>query len=76
MKPSKFLMYESSGLKYSFPDESIKIGVAFEVGGAYETWGYIIYKGDQVIATHRNDIEKCCDIAAKKLKKEYEERKE
>jgi len=34
----------SSPLYGGFPDNNVMIGVDFEAGGCYETWGFVIYK--------------------------------
>lgn len=56
-----FLMGGHLGREYSdFPDSTLYVGTAFEVGGTYENWGFIVKKWDTVkkefrlIATHRN----------------------
>lgn len=56
-----FLMGGHQGREYSdFPDSNLYIGTAFEVGGAYENWGFVVRRWDTVkkefklIATHRN----------------------
>ena len=52
---SDFLYWNPLG--GGMPDSSIWIGVDFEVGGAYEDWGFVIKRthqqGEDIIATAR-----------------------
>lgn len=53
---SDFLYWNS--LTGGFPDSNILIGVEFEVGGAYEDWGFIIYRKEYVKETGMKTGEK------------------
>lgn len=63
MDPAYFLKFATSK---GFPNEAITIGMKFEVGGAYEDWGYVIYNNGKVIAEHK-DLESACYLASKIL---------
>lgn len=64
MNPAYFLKF---GTSKGFPNENIRIGMKFEVGGAYEDWGYVIYDRDQILATHKF-LEEACKLAHEVLK--------
>lgn len=36
-----------------FPDKTIKVYCEFEVGGAYETWGWVIEHNGKVAGCHK-----------------------
>lgn len=52
-----------------FPDKNITMGVDFEVGGAYETWGWIVYRNGDIYSCHKN-LDMCLKQARDKFKAE------
>jgi hypothetical protein len=46
----KFLYYDCP---LGFPDKNLRVYCDFEVGGAYEDWGWVIEHNGKVIACHR-----------------------
>lgn len=58
-----------------FPDSSIRIGVDFEVGGAYEDWGFVVEQktkdGLKRITAGRT-LEKAIESATKRIREEWE----
>ena len=58
---------------YDFPDSTLYIGTAFEVGGAYEDWGFVVKKWSEgklkTIAAHR-DLKGVIEKAIRNLNQE------
>lgn len=56
--------------KFRFPNSSLMIGTAFEAGGCYEDWGFVVYQrtkdGINRLAEGRN-VEDAIKKAQKKL---------
>lgn len=65
------------------PDQQYCIGIEFEVGGAYEDWGFVVYrkvykdkqKHLEPLATGRN-LESAIYSARKKIRQEFEEKED
>jgi len=55
-----------------FPDSKLRIGVGFEVGGAYENWGYVVEQNGKTITTGRT-LDETLTRARYILKKNYDE---
>jgi len=73
---SEFLYHNPP--KGGFPDSRIRIGVAFEVGGTYEDWGYLVeYDGKRIAAgrTLRDTIDKARKIIREDFDKDTEVKK-
>lgn len=66
----KFLYYNAP--TGGFPDESFTVGVKFEAGGAYEDWGWVVYKAGKIYCEHKN-LQSCLKIARDKYKNELRE---
>lgn len=62
----KFLYSNSPG---GFPMQGFYVSTEFEVGGAYEDWGWVIYKGDEVYACHKH-LQDCLKLARNKYRDE------
>ena len=56
---------------FGFPCEQLKIYCAFEVGGAYEDWGYVLeYKGKTYATCRSGEINNMLTKARLKLREE------
>lgn len=62
-----------------FPDSSLLIGTAFEVGGSYENWGFVVYRKKdyadgrwklETVAAGRT-IQAATDKARDRLRREF-----
>lgn len=52
--------------------EKLKVYTGFEVGGAYEDWGWIVELSGNIIACHRN-LDECLKIARDVMGKRNEQ---
>jgi len=52
------------------PDSSLRIGVEFEVGGAYADWGFVVEKNGEKVAVGRGLLD-TLQNARKKLKEDF-----
>ena len=65
-----------------FPDDSLSVRVAFEVGGAYETWGWLVERKEYdsakkeyytvTVACHKY-LDECLKLARAAIKKRLSE---
>lgn len=53
-----------------FPDSSLRLGVEFEVGGAYEDWGFVVERKGKTVASGRT-LEQAMQKARVNLKEEF-----